>query len=149
MLDWYGLRWRIEDWHRILKTGCKAEYLGHRKGERIQQAVTIKAVIAWRLAARTLLGRETPELPAGVFYTQLQMRVMRHCAARRGLASPDNVGLALRTMAIMGGYLYRKNGPPAGPQKIWEGWTLLTHMSEAYDLRDYFERPLADSRPEP
>ena len=65
VLEWYGLRWRIEDWHRILKTGSKAEYLGQRKGERIQRAVTIKAVFA-RLAAMPLQGRETPELPAEV-----------------------------------------------------------------------------------
>ena len=28
ILEWYRLRWRIEDWHRVLKTGCKAEWLG-------------------------------------------------------------------------------------------------------------------------
>ncbi len=149
VLDWYGLRWRIEDWHRILKAGCKVEYLGHRKGERIERVVTIKAVIAWRLAAMTLLGRETPELPAEVFYTELQLRVLRHFAKRRGMAEPANLGLAVRTMAIMGGYLYRRNGPPAGHQKIWEGWTRLTIMSEAYELRDYFERPQTASQHEP
>ena len=56
-------RWRIEDWHRILKSGCKVEFLKHQSGDRIERAVTINAVIAWRLAAMTLLGRETPELP--------------------------------------------------------------------------------------
>ena len=56
MLEWYRLRWRIEDWHRVLKSGCKVEYLGHRRGERIERAVTINAVIAWRLAAMTLIG---------------------------------------------------------------------------------------------
>ena len=137
VLDWYGLRWRIEDWHGILKAGCKVEYLGHRTGERIERAVTIKAVIAWRLAAMTLLGRETPKLPAEVFYTELQMRVLRHFAKRRGMAEPANLGLAVRTMAILGGYLYGRNGPPPGHQKIWEGWTRLTIMSEAYELRDY------------
>ncbi len=74
VLEWYRLRWRIEDWHRMLKSGCKVEYLGHRTGERIERAVTIKAVIAWRLAAMTLLGRETPELPSEVFFAQIQLR---------------------------------------------------------------------------
>ena len=40
ILEWYRLRWRIEDWHRVLKSGCKVEYLGHRTGERIERAVT-------------------------------------------------------------------------------------------------------------
>ena len=42
VLEWYKLRWRIEDWYRVLKSGCKVEYLGHRQGERIERAVTIK-----------------------------------------------------------------------------------------------------------
>ena len=141
VLEWYRLRWRIEDWHRMLKSGCKVEYLGHRTGERIERAVTIKAVIAWRLAAMTLLGRETPELPSEVFFTQIQLRVLRHFASKRGLAAPGNLGLAVRTMAILGGYLYRAHAPPPGHQKIWEGWTRLTIMSEAYELKDYFEPP--------
>ena len=149
VLEWYRLRWRIEDRHRILKSGCKVEYLGHRTGERIERAVTIKAVIAWRLAAMTLLGRETPELPAAVFFTQVQLRVLRHFASKRGLAEPGNLGLAVRTLAILGGYLYRKNAPPPGHQKIWEGWTRLTIMSEAYELRDYFEPPAISSQEKP
>ena len=149
VLEWYRLRWRIEDWHRILKSGCKVEYLGHRTGQRIERAVTIKAVIAWRLAAMTLLGRETPELPSEVFFTQIQLRVLRHFASKRGLAAPGNLGLAVRTMAILGGYLYRAHAPPPGHQKIWEGWTRLTIMSEAYELKDYFEPPASASQAEP
>ncbi len=149
MLHWYRLRWRIEDWHRILKSGCKVEYLGHRTGERIERAVTIKAVIAWRLAAMTLLGRETPELPAEVLFTHVQMRVLRHFAVDRKLDPPDNLGRAVRNMAILGGYLYRNNAPPPGHQKIWEGWTRLTTMAEAYALRDRIEPPQTAPQNEP
>ncbi len=46
VLRWYRLRWRIEDWHRILQSGCQTESLGHRASQRIRRAVTIKAVIA-------------------------------------------------------------------------------------------------------
>ena len=111
--------------------------------------MTIKAVIGWRLSAMKLLGRETLELSAEVFFTRVQIRVMRHFAARRRLAVPGNVGLAVRTMAILGSYLYRKNAPPPGHQKIWEGWTHLSIMGEAYELRDHFEPPQTASRQEP
>ncbi len=53
VVERYRLRWRIEDWHRILKSGCKVEFLKHQSGDRIERAVTINAVIAWRLAAMT------------------------------------------------------------------------------------------------
>ena len=31
ILTWYRLLWRIEDWHRVLKSGCNVEYLGPAK----------------------------------------------------------------------------------------------------------------------
>ncbi len=97
----------------------------------------------------TLLCRETPELPAEVFFTQTQMRVLRHFASRSRLAESGNLGLAERAMAILGGYLYRKNAPPPGHQEIWEGWARLTIMSEAHELRDSFEPPALASQEEP
>ena len=30
LLKWYALRWRIEDYFRILKSGCRIEELQHR-----------------------------------------------------------------------------------------------------------------------
>ena len=112
VLNWYRLRWRIEDWHRVLKSGCKVEHLGHRTGERIERAVTINAVIAWRLTLMTLLGRETPELPAAVLYSDIEIMALNDFARDRKLPPPDNLGRAVRTMAILGGYLNRNKEPP-------------------------------------
>ena len=44
----YLFRWWVEDWHRILKSGCKVEISQYWKGERIERAVTINEVITWR-----------------------------------------------------------------------------------------------------
>ncbi|MEJ2446182.1 MAG: hypothetical protein P8Y42_22480 [Exilibacterium sp.] len=61
-LRWYQLRWRIEDWHRVLKSGCRVEKLAHKTAERLKSAIAINLVIAWRIMLMTLLGRETPEV---------------------------------------------------------------------------------------
>ena len=103
ILEWYRLRWRIEDWHRVLKSGCKVEYLGHRTGERIERAVTINAVIAWRLTAMTLLGRDTPELPADILFSDIEIIALEDFAKDRKLPPPDNLGRAMLTMAMLGG----------------------------------------------
>ena len=63
-LRWYCLRWRIEDWHRVFKSGCRIEDAAHKTAERLKRAIAINLVIAWRIMLMTLLGRETPELPA-------------------------------------------------------------------------------------
>ena len=54
----------IEDWHRVLKSVCRIEEIAHRSAERLSRAIAINLVIAWRIMLMTLLGRETPELPA-------------------------------------------------------------------------------------
>ncbi len=52
-LQWYTLRWRIEEWHRILKTGCRIESLQHRSADKLARAIAIDAVIAWRVMLLT------------------------------------------------------------------------------------------------
>ena len=134
VIERYRLRWRIEDWHRVLKSGCKVEFLSHRSCDRIERAVTIKAVIAWRLAAMVLMGRETPELPPEVLFSDIEIAVLEDFARDNRLAEPDDLGTAVRTMAIMGGYLNRRKDPPPGYKKIWEGYTRLSTMAQAYEL---------------
>lgn len=63
-LRWYCRRWRIEEWHRVLKTGCNILEHQNHSAQALLRAIAIDAVIAWRLMLLTLLGREVPELPA-------------------------------------------------------------------------------------
>ena len=44
----YALRWRIEDWHRVLKTGCRVEELAHQRVERLERAIAINLVVTVR-----------------------------------------------------------------------------------------------------
>ncbi len=94
-VNWYQLRWRIEDWHRVLKSGYGVEKLLHKTAQRLKQAVAINAVVAWRIMLMTLLGRETPTLSAEIMFSDLEMKVLntyaqkkhsrsRHIRSRRG-----------------------------------------------------------------
>ena len=60
----------------MLKSGCRIEDLGHESAERLQRAIAINLVIAWRIMLLTLLGRETPELPAEVFFSEIELRTL-------------------------------------------------------------------------
>jgi hypothetical protein len=75
-LRWYCLRWRIEDWHRVLKSGCHVEALAHESATRLCRAIGIKLVIAWRIMLMTLLGREQPELPPEVLFSDVEIEVL-------------------------------------------------------------------------
>ncbi len=82
-VKWYCLRWRIEDWHRVLKSGCNAEELANKTAERLKRAVAIKLVIAWRIMLMTLLGREVPELPAEILFSDLEIKVLSAWAEKK------------------------------------------------------------------
>ena len=82
-LRWYCLRWRIEDWHRVLKSGCRIERLQHRTVERLRRAIAINLVIAWRIMLLTLLGREQPELPTEVIFSDIEIEVLDAYAKKK------------------------------------------------------------------
>lgn len=82
-LRWYCLRWRIEDWHRVLKSGCRVEDIAHASAERLRRAIAINLVVAWRIMLMTLLGRETPDLPAEVLFSDIELKTLRAYAKKK------------------------------------------------------------------
>ncbi len=82
-VKWYCLRWRIEDWHRVLKSGCGIEKIAHKTAERLRRAVAINMVIAWRIMLMTLLGREVPKLPPEVLFSDLEIKVLKAYAKKK------------------------------------------------------------------
>jgi hypothetical protein len=85
-VKWYCLRWRIEDWHRVMKSGCCVEKVAHKTAERLRRAIAINLVIAWRIMLMTLLGRETPKLPADVLFSDLEIEVLNSWSKKKTLA---------------------------------------------------------------
>ena len=137
ILKCYALRWRIEDYFRILKSGCKVEELQHHSAERLERAIAIKMVIAWRIQLMVRLGREVPELPAEVLFSDIELRVLTTFARSRNLAPPRHLGEAVEWLARLGGWLGRTRDPP-GAQLLWHGYTQLAAMTFAFELRDEY-----------
>lgn len=89
-VEWVKLRWRIEDWHRVLKSGCRIEKLAHKTAARLKRAVAINMVIAWRIMLMTLLGREVPSLPAEVMFSDLEIDVLNAYAQKKRRVRPTH-----------------------------------------------------------
>lgn len=130
----YALRWRIEDWHRVIKSGCQIEELTYDTMERLQRAIAIKLVIGWRIMVMTLLGREVPELPAQILFTDLEIEVMSAWAKANGVRAPTELGDAVRLVAKFGGYLAHTRDPP-GHQLMWYGYQYLYNLCIGYELK--------------
>ena len=116
IVEYSARRGRIEDWHRVLKSGCKVEELENRTEERIARASAINLVIAWRIMLMTLPGRKHPDLPPDVFFSEPEIDVLKAFAAQQGFEAPDTLAKAIRAVARIGGYLYRPRGPRPAPR---------------------------------
>ena len=60
-LVWYGMRWKIEVFHKILKSGCRAEDARLRTAERLVNLIAVMCVLSWRLFWMTMMNRAVPD----------------------------------------------------------------------------------------
>ena len=126
LIGYYLRRWRVEDFFRVLKSGCRAEHLGFHSAERLQRALTIQAVIAWRVMLMTPLAREVPHGDAQLMFTDMELRFLADYAADAALPAPCDLAGAVRLVAILGGYQNRKHDPPPGHQLMWRGYERMS-----------------------
>src|SRR5271167_1793717 len=61
-LVWYSMRWKIETFHKILKSGCKAEESKLRTAERLVNLLAVFCILSWRIFWMTMLNRFTRHL---------------------------------------------------------------------------------------
>ena len=80
----------------------------------------------------TLLGRETPKLPSEVLFSNLEIEVLNAYTKK---CPPNCLGVAVKLLARMVGYLDRTNDPPPGHQIMWQGYVKLQLMCEGFALR--------------
>lgn len=90
----YSLRWRIEEWHRLLKSGCGIESHQHQTAERLGRAIAIDTVIGWRVMLLTLLGREAPDLPAELVFSSWECRLLETLQTK---VAPDTLKAQKKT----------------------------------------------------
>lgn len=135
----YCRRWRIEEWHRVLKSGCKVQAHQHHTAERLKRAIAIDVVLAWRIQLMALLGRAVPELPCDVFFENWEVKVLEALQEQRTQAKgerPLPLGHAVTLVAQLGGYLARGCDAPPGTECLWKGMIRLSGMAEGYRLAE-------------
>jgi hypothetical protein len=81
----YCRRWRIEEWHRVMKSGCKILDHQNHRAPVLLRAIALDAVIAWRIMLLALLGREVPELPSEILFDRYECEVLGLLAQKKTL----------------------------------------------------------------
>jgi hypothetical protein len=118
----YCLRWQIEVFHKILKSGCRVEQAQLKTAERLRPRITLQMVVAWRIHHVTLVGRACPDLPCGMLFDRCEWEPVVVVVRGKGAHTTEpTLAEMINYIGQLGGHLNRKSDGHPGPQTIWRG----------------------------
>jgi len=128
-LEWYALRWKIETFHKILKSGCKVEDSRLRTAERLVNLVAVLCVLSWRVFWMTMINRTAPDISPQAAFTELELWLLDELVQSKADEKAQKTLTAYLTkLARLGGYLARAHDPPPGNIVMWRGLSRLTDI---------------------
>ena len=133
-LDWYSMRWKIETFHKVMKSGCKAEESKLRSAERLTNLMAIFCIIAWRVFWLCMINRISPDSTAKTVFTETEMRLLDHLISAKNKSQKKTIKKYLTSLAKLGGYLDRSHDPPPGNMVVWRGFRRLTDIHLVFSL---------------
>ena len=128
---WYRLRWHIEVFHRVLKSGCKVEECRLDQAEELRRYLTLKSVIAWRLFWMIQIARVQPDAACTVVLADHEWQAL-YVAIHRTSHLPETVPTVrqvVRWIAQLGGFLGRPGDGEPGVTVVWRGWQRLHDLA--------------------
>jgi hypothetical protein len=129
-LRWYALRWKIEVFHKILKSGCRAEAARLRTAERLVNLIAVFCILSWRVFWMTMINRSAPNAEPRLALTDVEIKLLDQIMPDRDHRPPREKTLSayLTKIARLGGYLARASDPPPGNTVMWRGLSRLTDI---------------------
>lgn len=127
-LTWYAMRWRIETFHKILKSGCRAEASKLRTAQRIVNLIAVFCVLSWRIYWMTMINRVAPMASPLVALTEVETQLLDTLLPEKSKRRKAKLSTYLIKIARLGGYLARANDSPPGNMVMWRGLSRLTDI---------------------
>ena len=135
-LDWYAMRWRIETFHKILKSGCRAEASKLRTAERIVNLIAVFCILSWRIFWMTMMNRVAPDSSPLVALTRIETQLLDQLVpnTQGKQRRPAVLSRYLVKVPQLGGYMARAKDSPPGNTVMWRGLARLTDIELGFLL---------------
>jgi hypothetical protein len=133
IVDYYGCRWLIEEYHQCLKSGCKVESRQLETAERLEPLIGMLTIVAVRLLQLKNDARLTPDKPA----VKCVPPELVHTLARLIKEKKPNkmtVKRFIHEVAKRGGFMARKSDGDPGWRTLWQGWHELSLIHTGYQM---------------
>jgi hypothetical protein len=127
---WYMQRWKIEQFHYVLKSGCKVEKLQERSMDKTTTLVCMYSIIAVAIMNITYAARLHPDLPCTVFFEEDEWKVLYRTAnkTKKALEEPYTIANAVLYLSWLGGPRRSPSDGPPGLKTIWIGLDKLNTL---------------------
>lgn len=129
----YENRWLVEEYHKVMKSGCSLEMHALRSADRLEALIGLISVIGVRLFQLKLIGRNQPEARAATHVPASWLRCLKLARPKIKLTGMT-VYEFFRELAKLGGFLGRKGDGEPGWQTVWRGFQRLQSILDAMKL---------------
>jgi hypothetical protein len=127
----YEARWKIEEFHMGLKTGCSLEGRQLTSDHRLKNFLAFATAIACELLKLRDVSRRT-DLQAGDVLTPIQLEILRETHPRITVTS---TALAtLKAVAELGGFYGSNKDKRPGWRTLWTGFRRIVETEKGYLL---------------
>ena len=135
-VQWYSYRWRIERYHYVLKSGCHVEDLQLETRDRLERAIAVYRVVAWRMLWLTYWSRQQPADASTVVVRQTEWYALHAAHTRTSAvpAEPVDLHTAILWIAQLGGFLARRHDGEPGVKVIWRGYRRLQDLTAMWEI---------------
>lgn len=133
IVEYYSIRWQIEMYFKILKSGCDIEKLQLETIESIENAIAIYMIVAWRIQYILMLNRQCPDLPADVIFSESEWKAMYIIKEKPFPEVVPSLQEVVLFISMQGGFLNRKGDKGPGVKTFWTGLIKLAHYSMIYE----------------
>ena len=118
----YCVRWMIEVFFRVLKSGCRVEARRFEHIDRLLPCLAVYLIVTWRTLYVCRLGREFPDMSCEAIFEPAEWKSVYQIVRREPPPKrPPTLSQMVRLVAQLGGYVNRKRKDPPGPQTVWLG----------------------------
>jgi hypothetical protein len=136
IIQYYTVRFMIEVFFRVLKSGCRVEERRFEHIDRMLPCVAVYMIVAWRTLMICRLGQSCPDLDCEAIFDPSEWKsVWMAVTGKKPPRQPPKLAKILPMIAQLGGYVnYPNRKDPPGPQTIWLGLQRMYDLALAWNL---------------
>ena len=133
VIEDYETRWLIEEYHKVIKTGCSVERHALRTKDRLEALTGLITVVGARLLQLKTISKSEPEVKAQNRVPSMWLKALKALKPKLH-TSTLTVYEFFRQVAKLGGFLGRKHDGEPGWQTVWRGFKKLQLLAQGMQL---------------